>query len=70
MTDKKNIPTHVVACPRCRKSARYDATNPSRPFCSPVCKDEDIIAWAQEDYKVPGKPALEEAERAQQDEDD
>ena len=50
-------PTRLVSCPRCRKSARYDVNNPFRPFCSALCKDEDIIAWAEMNYKIPGKPA-------------
>ncbi len=55
MTDPNVPPTRLVRCPRCRKSVRYDAANPCRPFCSPRCKDEDIIAWAQGDFKVPGE---------------
>ena len=55
MADK--IETRLVPCPRCRKSTRYDVKNAYRPFCSAVCKDEDIIAWAEEGYKIPGKPA-------------
>jgi endogenous inhibitor of DNA gyrase (YacG/DUF329 family) len=49
--------TIIVPCPRCRKSTRYDPKNPFRPFCSALCKNEDIIAWAQEDYRIAGKPA-------------
>ncbi len=54
----------VVACPKCRKSARYDATNEYRPFCSARCKNEDIVAWAQEEYRVPLKPSDDEEESA------
>ena len=46
----------VVACPRCRKSARYDLANPFRPFCSARCKNEDIVSWAQESYRIPDRP--------------
>ena len=47
----------VVRCPRCRKSTRYDATNEFRPFCSALCKNEDIIAWAEQSYNIPGPSA-------------
>lgn len=49
--------TRVVRCPRCRKSTRYDPKNEFRPFCSARCKNEDIVAWAYEGYKIPGPPA-------------
>ena len=52
---KKN---RIVRCPRCGKSARYDETNPSRPFCSDRCKIIDAGAWADEDYRVAGAPAF------------
>lgn len=55
MSDPKVTPTRLVRCPRCKKSVRYDPANAFRPFCSAVCKDEDIIAWAQGDFRVPGE---------------
>jgi endogenous inhibitor of DNA gyrase (YacG/DUF329 family) len=51
-------PIRLVSCPRCRKSTRYDPANPFRPFCSALCKDEDIISWAEHGYRIPGQPAL------------
>jgi endogenous inhibitor of DNA gyrase (YacG/DUF329 family) len=58
MTTKNSAtPVRVIRCPRCRKSVRFDETNPHRPFCSALCKDEDIIGWAQESYRVAG-PAV------------
>ena len=64
MTKSAATPIRVVRCPRCRKSTRFDDTNPSRPFCSPLCKDEDIIDWAQESYRVAGPAASDDdAER-------
>ena len=65
MTDTPNnkkqaAPTYrVVRCPRCRKSARFDATNPFRPFCSALCKNEDIISWAEQSYRIAGEPVLD-----------
>jgi len=31
--------------------------NPHRPFCSLECRLIDLGAWADEAYRVPGKPA-------------
>ena len=59
MTNKAVEPVRLVRCPRCRKSVRYDETNEYRPFCSPVCKNEDIIGWAQESFRIAG-PAISE----------
>ena len=50
-------PIKLVRCPTCRKSIKYDTANPNRPFCSSYCKDQDIISWAEESFKIPGKPA-------------
>ena len=47
----------IVRCPNCRKSIQYDTTNEFRPFCSRACSDRDIIAWANEEYAVAGRPA-------------
>jgi endogenous inhibitor of DNA gyrase (YacG/DUF329 family) len=58
--DKSADPAvRLVSCPRCRCSTRYDETNEFRPFCSLRCKNDDIIAWAHESYKVPGPPVLD-----------
>lgn len=54
---KTDITTRLVRCPRCRKSSRYDVTNEFRPFCSAACKNDDIIQWADQGYRIPGKPA-------------
>ena len=51
MNDPK--PTRVIPCPRCRKSTWFDASNAFRPFCSALCKNEDIISWAEEGYRIP-----------------
>jgi uncharacterized protein len=56
MADIKPIVTRVVSCPHCRASVRYDVTNPFRPFCSARCKGEDIIGWADEKFRIAGKP--------------
>ena len=39
-------------CPTCKKVIEYSPKNPFRPFCSPVCKGEDLVAWAEEKYSA------------------
>ena len=54
MTDGKD---RIVSCPTCKKETRYDANNPSRPFCSERCRLIDLGEWADEGHRIPGKPA-------------
>jgi endogenous inhibitor of DNA gyrase (YacG/DUF329 family) len=49
--DKK--PT-IVNCPTCGKPVEWRAENRHRPFCSERCKQIDLGAWANEEYRVPG----------------
>jgi endogenous inhibitor of DNA gyrase (YacG/DUF329 family) len=66
----KGPTARVVRCPRCRKSTRYDPTNEFRPFCSALCKNEDIIAWAEQGYCIPGPSALPTLQGGDDDEHD
>ena len=43
----------MVVCPRCGEPALYAPSNPARPFCSMRCKQIDLGAWANEEYRVP-----------------
>ncbi len=45
----------LVPCPTCRKPTAFSAGNPWRPFCSERCRNTDLGAWANEDYRVPAK---------------
>ena len=36
----------TINCPRCQTKTLFTSDNPHRPFCSKLCKDEDIAAWA------------------------
>lgn len=47
-------PTRIIACPTCRKPARWAPTNPFRPFCSERCRLIDLGAWADERHRIPG----------------
>jgi endogenous inhibitor of DNA gyrase (YacG/DUF329 family) len=46
----------TVACPRCGTLARYETANSWRPFCSERCKNIDLGAWANEEYRIPAPP--------------
>ena len=45
-----------VRCPACGQACKFGPSNPSRPFCSPRCRNTDFGAWATEAYRVPAKP--------------
>lgn len=61
-----NIPEHESAsrptrvrgsgCPSCGKPASVAAS----PFCSPGCRDRDLLQWLGDGYRLPGPPADEE----------
>lgn len=52
----------IIKCPGCAKSIVYSQKNPFRPFCSQGCKDSDIIAWAEQSYRIQGRPPQNEEE--------
>jgi endogenous inhibitor of DNA gyrase (YacG/DUF329 family) len=43
----------VVSCPICGKLVAWIAESRYRPFCSERCKQIDLGAWANEEYRVP-----------------
>ena len=45
-----------TGCPLCGEPSSAAAT----PFCSPGCRDRDLIAWLGDGYRVPGPPLDEE----------
>jgi endogenous inhibitor of DNA gyrase (YacG/DUF329 family) len=55
-------PASRSRCPVCGAPAQ-----PSHaPFCSPGCKDRDLLRWLNEDYRLPGERVdPEEAQAAQ-----
>lgn len=56
MTNTGNTPSSpakVVTCPTCAGDSIYAASNPFRPFCSERCKNIDLGAWANEDFRMP-----------------
>jgi endogenous inhibitor of DNA gyrase (YacG/DUF329 family) len=50
----------TVRCPNCGGDSVYAPTNPYRPFCSERCKNMDLGAWANEDFRVPQAPEPDE----------
>ena len=49
MANASKKPT-VVACPNCGTEQVWDT------FCSARCKNNDLVAWANEDHAIPGQP--------------
>ena len=43
----------LVTCPTCGGDSVYAPSNPFRPFCSERCKNIDLGAWANEDFRMP-----------------
>jgi hypothetical protein len=50
-----------LLCPRCRAKTAWEG-NPYRPFCSARCRSIDLGAWADEEYRVPGGAADNQAQ--------
>lgn len=46
----------IVACPTCGKDVPWEAQSRYRPFCSERCRQIDLGAWANEEYRVPAAP--------------
>lgn len=43
-------------CPLCGKPTTAATT----PFCSPGCRDRDLLQWLGDGYRVPGPPVDDE----------
>ncbi|RMG31869.1 MAG: DNA gyrase inhibitor YacG [Gammaproteobacteria bacterium] len=54
--NEKTLP-RIVTCPTCGRRARWDATNPWRPFCSERCRLIDLGEWLGEGHRIPGEAA-------------
>lgn len=54
--------TKKVSCPQCKKLSEYSVKNPYRPFCSERCKLIDLGDWANENYKIPVAPTIDDLE--------
>ena len=47
------MPNAPKPCPLCGKPPSPEHT----PFCSPGCKDRDLLKWLGEGYRIAGPPA-------------
>lgn len=45
--------TTTRKCPICRKQRSEEFT----PFCSPRCKDRDLVRWLDQGYALPVPPS-------------
>jgi hypothetical protein len=48
-------PPKLVICPTCSGNSVYAPSNVFRPFCSERCKNIDLGAWANEEFRMPAK---------------
>lgn len=46
----------TLRCPSCKEPMVWDRNNPHRPFCSQRCRDQDLMAWANEEHRIAGDP--------------
>ncbi|RUO66050.1 hypothetical protein SAMN06297229_0475 [Pseudidiomarina planktonica] len=47
----------VVQCPTCQKNVEWGPQSEFRPFCSDRCRLIDLGEWANEEKQIPGEPA-------------
>ena len=52
---RSDVGARIVPCPTCRGDSLFDSSNASRPFCSARCKNMDLGAWANEEFRVESK---------------
>ncbi|MCM2971050.1 DNA gyrase inhibitor YacG [Larsenimonas suaedae] len=60
MSQTTNTPAINVHCPHCGTDVAWTAENTYRPFCSKRCRLIDLGAWANEDHRIAGEPAMDE----------
>lgn len=51
----------TVRCPTCSGPSLFAPANAYRPFCSERCKQIDLGAWANEQFRVPAQTPAEDA---------
>lgn len=61
MSQKQESPAaRYVPCPTCGGKSLFSPKNPFRPFCSERCRQIDLGAWANEDFRVPAEAPPED----------
>lgn len=48
--------SRTFPCPRCGEPSKWE-NNEHRPFCSERCKQIDLGAWANDEYRLPTQDA-------------
>lgn len=61
-----NPPVRIVICPSCKGPSRYAADNAYRPFCCERCRNFDLGAWANEQFRVGVEPPGDEADEPEE----
>ncbi|MEJ8296753.1 DNA gyrase inhibitor YacG [Delftia tsuruhatensis] len=51
----------TVRCPTCAGPSLFAPANRFRPFCSERCRQIDLGAWANEEFRVPAPMPPEDA---------
>lgn len=49
-----------VRCPTCQREVPFTPESKFRPFCSERCRMADLGAWAQEEFRLPARPPVED----------
>jgi len=50
----------IVRCPQCGGDSIFAPSNSWRPFCSHRCRQIDLGAWANEEFRVAASPPVED----------
>ncbi|MBV1906265.1 MAG: DNA gyrase inhibitor YacG [Pseudomonadales bacterium] len=53
--------SRIVPCPTCEQPTKWSSGNRFRPFCSERCKLIDFGSWANEEHRIVGTEAQDEA---------
>lgn len=53
---KAQAQARTVRCPACQGPSLFAPENRWRPFCSERCRNRDLGAWADEQFRIPAKP--------------
>lgn len=61
MTNTPQPEAPIVRCPTCKGPSVFGPQNRWRPFCSERCRQIDLGAWANEEFRVPSQVPPEDA---------
>jgi endogenous inhibitor of DNA gyrase (YacG/DUF329 family) len=49
---QRRLAPRTVRCPACGGPSVYAPENSHRPFCNARCRQQDLGAWASEQYRI------------------